>query len=149
VSVDVREPEVRYLWRSTDAAFLVDGEGHILKVDDGYSLAGGDGTHAGLLVIQDLDSQSRLLRPGDQVDHMALNAVGRLHGLLPEVQAFEYSKDKGVSLSDVRGWRVYFGNDEDLAEKVATLQALLLKLAQERKTVKVIDLRFVDSPYYQ
>ena len=147
VSVQIREQDVRYLWRSADMAFLVDGEGRILKVDDGYSLAGGDGAHAGLAAIQDLDN--RQLRPGDQVDRVALNAAGRLHALLPEVQAFEYSAAKGISLSDARGWRVYFGDDQELVEKVATLQALLLKLAQEHKSVKVIDLRFVQSPCYQ
>jgi cell division septal protein FtsQ len=139
VSVHIREQDVRYLWRLADTAFLADGEGRILKVDDG--------AHAGLLVIQDLDNQP--VRPGDQVDPVALNAVGRLHGLLPEVQVFEYSRARGVSLSDARGWRVYFGDDQQLAEKVATLQALLLKLTQEHKSAKVIDLRFVASPYYQ
>jgi cell division septal protein FtsQ len=139
VAVQISEQDVRYLWRSGDMAFLVDRDGSILKVDDG--------AHAGLLAIQDLDN--RQLHPGDQVDRAALNTAGRLHSLLPEVQVLEYSAAKGISLSDARGWRVYFGDEQELAEKVATLQALLLKLTQENKSVKVIDLRFVDSPCYQ
>jgi len=139
VSIHVREEDVRYVWRLADAAFLADGAGRILKVDDG--------AHAGVVVIQDLDNQP--VRPGDQVDRVAFNAVGRLHSLLPEVQVFEYSKARGVSLSDARGWRAYFGDDQRLAEKVATLQALLLKLEQEHKSAKVIDLRFAESTYYQ
>jgi cell division septal protein FtsQ len=139
VSIHVSEEDVRYVWRRADAAFLADAEGRILKVDEG--------THAGLVVVQDLDNTP--VRPGDQVDRVALNAAGRLHSLLPEVQVFEYSKARGVSLFDARGWRVYFGDDERLAEKVATLQALLLRLEQEHKSVKVIDLRFAGSPYYQ
>jgi cell division septal protein FtsQ len=139
VSVRIYEQDVRYLWRRADASFLVDGEGHILKADDG--------THAGLLVIQDLDNQP--VQPGGKVDVVALTAVGRLHGILPEVQVFEYSRDRGVSLSDARGWRVYFGDDQQLTEKVATLQALLDKLTRENQSVRVIDLRFVASPYYQ
>jgi cell division septal protein FtsQ len=139
VSIDVREEDVRYVWRLADTDFLADGAGRILKVDDG--------AHAGLVVIQDLDNQP--VRPGDQVDSMAFNVVGRLHSLLPDVQVFEYSKAHGVSLSDARGWRVYFGDDQRLAEKVATLKALLLKLEQEHKSAKVIDLRFAESPYYQ
>ncbi len=139
VLVQIQEQDVRYLWRLADASFLVDGEGHILKADDG--------THGGLLVIQDLDNQQ--VQPGDQVDSVALSAVGRLRAMLPAVQVFEYSRDRGVSLSDARGWRVYFGDDQQLVEKVATLQALLNKLAQENKSAQVIDLRFVSSPYYQ
>jgi cell division septal protein FtsQ len=131
VSIHVREEDVRCIWRLADAAFLADAEGRILKLDDG--------AHVGLVVVQDLD----------KVDCVALNAAGRLHSLLPQVQVFEYSKARGVSLSDARGWRVYFGDDQRLAEKVATLQALLLKLEQEHKSAKVIDLRFAGSPYYQ
>ena len=141
VSVRLREEDVRFLWRNASAAFLVDGDGRVLKVDDG--------THSDLLVIHDQDSQPQPLLPGDRVDRTALETVSGLHGLLPEVQVFGYSRDKGISVSDARGWRVYFGDDEELAAKVATLQALLLKLERERKTVKMIDLRFVGSPYYQ
>ena len=141
VSVQISEQDVRYLWRTANAAFLVDGEGRILKVDDG--------THTGLLVIRDLDSQSQLLSPGDRVDGTALSTVSGLRGLLPEVQEYEYSRDRGVSVSDARGWRVYFGDAEELPQKVATLQSLVLKFVQENKTVSVIDVRFVGSPYYQ
>jgi cell division septal protein FtsQ len=139
VSIQVSEEDVRYIWRVADAGFLADAEGRILKADDG--------AHAGLVVVQDLDNKP--VQPGGQVSREALNAAGGLHGLLPEVQVFEYSEDRGVSLFDARGWRVYFGDDQRLAEKVATLQALLLKLEQEHKSVKVIDLRFAGSSYYQ
>jgi len=138
VSVHIQEQDVRYLWRSEDGSFLVDGEGHVLKADDG--------THAGLLVIQDLDNQP--VQTGGQVNVVALTTVGRLHGMLPEIQVFEYSRERGVSLSDARGWRVYFGDEQQLAEKVGTLQALLHRLTRENQSVKVIDLRFVASPYY-
>jgi cell division septal protein FtsQ len=139
VSIQVGEEDVRYLWRLADATFLADGAGRILKLDDG--------AHTGLIVIQDLDNQQ--VHPGDKLDRMAFTAVSRLHSLLPEVQVFEYSRARGVSLSDARGWRVYFGDDQRVAEKVATLKALLVKLEQEHKSVQMIDLRFPDSPYYQ
>ena len=139
VLVQIREGDVRYVWRGASAAFLVDGEGRVLKVDDG--------THPELLVIQDLDN--RQVSPGNQVDRVALNAVARLHSLLPEVRAFEYSAAMGISLSDARGWRVYFGDDQDLADKVATLQALVAKFARENATVSEIDLRFPESISYR
>jgi len=139
VSVYIREQDVRYLWRSAGLAFLVDDQGLVLKADDG--------THSGLLAIEDLDNQQ--LHPGDQVHRAALDAASRLHSLLPDVQRLEYSAAKGISLSDARGWRVYFGDGQALAEKVATLQALLVKLAQENRSVRMIDLRFVESPCYQ
>jgi hypothetical protein len=79
----------------------------------------------------------------------ALTTVERLHSLLPEIRAFEYSQEKGVSLYDARGWRIFFGDDRALAEKVASMRALLQKIASRGETVKLIDLRFVGSPYYE
>jgi hypothetical protein len=117
----------------------VDGEGKVLKVDDG--------SHEGLISIRDLDD--RPLEPGDQVDRVALRTAQHLHSLLPEVTGFEFSRDKGISLVDVRGWRIYFGDDQSVSEKVASMHAVLQKIADRRDSVQVIDVRFVGSPFYR
>jgi len=139
VSIHIREYEVRFVWYTDGTAFLVDSSGRVLKVDDGV--------HEELLTICDLDNQP--LEPGDQVDQTALNAVSGLHKLLPEVKVFEYSRAKGVSLLDTQGWRIYFGDDQSLTEKVANMRAILQVIANDDAPVEVIDLRFVDSPYYR
>lgn len=139
VLIHVREHEVHFAWRTNGGAFLVDGEGRVLKSDDGG--------YGELLSIHDLDEYP--LQPGDQVDQIALKAVSRLHSLLPEVKAFDYSRAKGISLLDGHGWRIYFGDDQALPEKVATMHAVLQKIANSGASVKLIDLRFVGCPYYE
>jgi len=139
VHIRIHEQDVHFVWRTMGTAFLVDGEGRVLKVDDG--------SHEGLLSIRDLDD--RPLEPGDRVSQVALNAVSLLHSLLPEVGGFEYSRAKGVSLFDARGWRMYFGDDQALEKKVANMHAVLQKIARSGDPVKFIDLRFVGSPYYE
>jgi hypothetical protein len=139
VRIRIREQDVHFVWHTMGTTFLVDGEGRVLKVNHG--------AHEGLILVHDLDD--RPLEAGDQVDRVALNAASRLHSLLPEVTAFEYSRARGVSLLDPRGWRIYFGDDQSLEEKVANMHAVLQKVASRGGSVKYIDVRFVGSPYYE
>jgi len=137
--IRIEERNVRFIWHAAGTAFLVDGTGRLLQIDDG--------SHAGLVSVQDLDE--RPLQLGDQVDVVALRSVEGLHSLLPEIRTFEYSQAKGVSLFDARGWRVYFGDDQLLPQKVASMHAILQKIASRDEPVRLIDLRFVGSPYYE
>ncbi|MGC8785953.1 MAG: cell division protein FtsQ/DivIB [Anaerolineae bacterium] len=139
VRISIHEQDVRFIWRTGGTTFLVDGEGLVLKADDGRD---GD-----LIAIQDLDK--RPLKPGDYVDRVVLSAASHLHDLIPGAKTFEYSKATGITLADARGWRVYFGDDQQLPQKVALMHALLDKLAREGRSIKVLDLRFVANPYYE
>jgi cell division septal protein FtsQ len=139
VRMVIREQDVRFVWRTAGTAFLVNGEGLVLKVNDV-----GDGNW---ITIHDLDNQP--LKPGDRVEQAALNAASRLRELIPSAKDFEYSKGTGIILTDARGWRVYFGDDQQLSRKVAMMHALLDKLAREGRSIKLLDLRFVANPYYE
>jgi len=139
VRLRVREQDLRFAWHTSGTRFLLDGEGRALKADDGL--------HGQLISVRDLDD--RPLVPGDWVDPAALNAVSYLHGLLPEATVFDFSRLKGVSLLDQHGWRIYFGDDHALAEKVATMRAVLRKVQSSGASIKFIDLRFVGTPYYE
>ena len=121
--IRIEERNVRFIWHAAGTAFLMDGTGRLLQIDDG--------SHAGLVSVQDLDE--RPLQLGDQVDVVALRSVEGLHSLLP----------------DARGWRVYFGDDQLLPQKVASMHAILQKIASRDEPVRLIDLRFVGSPYYE
>ena len=79
----------------------------------------------------------------------ALQTVEGLRRLLPEIKIFEYSDVKGISLHDARGWRIFFGDAQALPEKVASMHALLQRIASRGEPVELIDLRFVGSPYYE
>ena len=71
------------------------------------------------------------------------------HKVMPEARSFEHSQALGVSLQDARGWRINFGDAEALPEKVASLNVLLQQIAKRGDVVRLIDLRYVGSPYYE
>jgi hypothetical protein len=139
VGIHIAESDVRFVWRSASAAFLVDGEGRVLGA--------ADASHDRLLSIHDLDE--RAVQIGGRVDLEALRAVDGLHARLPEIKSFDYSQAKGVSLYDSRGWPIYFGDDERLEEKVSSLQAVMVRILSRDEKPKFIDLRFAGSPYYE
>jgi cell division septal protein FtsQ len=139
VTIRVEQGDVRFVWVTGGTGYLVDGAGLVLQSDD-------DG-HRGLVSVRDLGD--RPLQLGERVSEVALTTVERLHSLLPEVRAFEYSQEKGVSVYDARGWRVYFGDHQALPEKVASMRAVLQTIARRGEAVTVIDLRFAGSPYYR
>lgn len=139
VRISIHEQDICFIWRTAGVAFLVNGEGLILKTDDGRN--------GNLITIQDLDKRS--FKPGDHVDRIALSAASQLHELMPGVKTFEYSQAIGIILADARGWRVYFGDDQQLPQKVALMRALLDRLMREGRAIKLLDLRFIANPYYE
>jgi len=139
VHIGIRERKASFVWRTGRVAFVVDRAGHVLEPDDG--------SHEGLLSVRDLDEQP--LEPGDRVNRTALDTASRLHSLLPDVGVFDYSGARGVSFVDRRGWRIFFGDGQGLAEKVASMHVLVDKIASSGASVEFIDLRFVNSPYYR
>jgi len=139
VQIRIEERNARFVWRTGSKAFVVDGAGWVLEADDG--------SHDELLSIRDVDEPS--LQAGDRVSQVALETADGLHTLLPDARAFEYSGASGITLVDVRGWRICFGDNQRLAEKVVNMQVLLQQIAGSGASVEYIDLRFVDSPYYR
>jgi cell division septal protein FtsQ len=139
VELLVREGDARFVWRSLDVSYLVDGDGRVLG--SGGSVANS------WVTINDLDGHPVLL--GGSVHKDACNAASQLQSLLPEVRSFDYSEAKGISLLDMRGWRVYFGDAQDIAHKVAVWQGIVQKLDAEGQQASVIDVRFPDAAYYR
>ena len=139
VRIRIREREPCFVWYTGDTAFLVDSVGRVLEPDDGL--------HEGLVSVRDLDEQP--LQPGDWVDRAALDAARGLCRLLSDVDTFEYSSTRGISLLDPRGWRVYVGDGQELTKKVASMQAVLQKIAGSGTLVDYVDLRFVGSLCYK
>ncbi len=106
-----------------------------------------DGRNGNLITIEDLDRRS--VKQGGRVDRIALSTASHLHELIPGAKAFQYSKAIGIILVDARGWRVYFGDDQQLPEKVALMRTVFDRLAREGRSIKLLDVRFVANPYYE
>jgi hypothetical protein len=139
LSIGIEEGDVRFLWQTAGLSYVLDGIGRVLQPDDG--------SHGDLITIRDIDERS--VKPGDQVDIVALRTAEGLHRLLPEVTTFEYALDKGLGVHDARGWQIWFGDDQSLLRKVATMHAVLQRIASSGETVRSIDLRFAETPYYE
>jgi cell division septal protein FtsQ len=137
--IHIQESDAHFCWESMGSTFLVDGQGHVLQASDEPI--------DGLLLIHDLDDHR--LKVGDKVNPSVLGTVEQLHAFMPEARSFEHSQALGVSLQDARGWRIHFGDAEALPEKVASLNVLLQQISKRGEVVRLIDLRFVGSPYYE
>ena len=105
------------------------------------------GQLAGLLTVMDV--REGALQPGDRVDAEALETVRQFSTLMPEVGAVQYSEANGLSFAYEGGWAVYVGTSEEMERKVANLRAIVHTLASEGVRPQMIDVRFVESPYYR
>jgi cell division septal protein FtsQ len=136
--VTVQEREARLVWQTGDNRYGVDDEGLIVSLG---------GQAEPQMVITDLDQ--RPLEPGESVDQEAVAAAATYQDLLPDVREFEYSAQHGLSYREESGRRVYLGDAENAALKVAIIGALANQLADQGATVESIDVRFPDSPLYR
>ncbi len=139
VSLIVQEEPGRVIWHTGQGEFLIDSHGRALRRVDGNGLD--------LPRIHDLDA--RTLLPGELVDRVAVAGAIELHRLLDGVVQFEYSQVAGLVVPDARGWRVYFGDNKSLPEKVATMRALVERVVSTRSGATVIDVRFLGGAYYR
>jgi len=139
VQVNLQERLAAYSWQSGGYSYLVDKDGLVFCLDDG--------SHQALVSIEDRDSAP--LGIGDRVDAGVLRTVQQLSALLPEATRFQYSENMGVSLTGEQGLAIYFGDEQDLHTKVASVEAILREMASRENSAQLIDVRFVGSPYYR
>jgi cell division protein FtsQ len=128
-------------WLSGDVAWLVDGEGRVLRSVQ---------SPPALPTLRDVGAAA--LTPGGSVDRAALATMFRLREVLPRAAGlsprdFEYSADSGVTVVTDSGVRVVFGREDDLDWKVTALVALRRELERQGQRAELIDVRFKDRPY--
>jgi hypothetical protein len=59
-----------------------------------------------------------------------------------------YVTDRGLLLTDRRGWRVFVGQGPGMAERLRALEWLAADLEARGVTPRFVDVRFADAPYY-
>lgn len=138
VVVDVDERSATFVWHDGQAAYLVDGTGYVFAADDG--------SHSDLLVFQAEESQP--CKVGDRLDVAILDAGRELNRLIPVVKTFTISPLRGISIRNADGVRIDFGRD-DLAKKVAAMNAVLQRTMASGQSIECIDVRFPASVYYK
>ncbi len=137
ISLKERNPVLAWNW-----------DGHVRWVDEnGVAFEPHD---EGLDVVQ---VRSAILPPtvDDRfVDPRIVRTVAVLDDYLPEGVDMIYTSEHGLGWHDTRGWVVYFGfNDDNAEKKMNVYQSIVQYLEGKRITPAIINVEFLDSPYFR
>lgn len=135
VTIEVTERQPQLLWQRRETNYWVDDEGIVMRAR---------GELEGLLLVEDLSSHPQDQQP----DPAAIQAALQLKSLLPELTEVQYSPKIGISFRNRRGWLIYLGTGDHMAEKVAIMRALISHLLAKNIQPELIDLRY-KRPYYK
>ncbi len=84
------------------------------------------------------------------VDPRLVENVAALTGVIPDGVDLIYDQVHGLGWEDARGWIVYFGlNDDNAEQKMNVYQSLVEYLEGKRISPKLINVEFIDSPYFR
>ncbi len=84
------------------------------------------------------------------VDPRIVDMVSALAPYIPEGTDMIFDQDHGLGWEDARGWIVYFGfNEDDADQKMIVYQSIVDYLAGKRITPRLINIEFIDSPYFR
>ncbi len=83
------------------------------------------------------------------VDPRLVDSVAALAGYIPENVDLIYDTDHGLGWKDARGWIVYFGFNDDTEKKMNVYLSLVEYLEGKRITPGMINVEFIDSPYFR
>lgn len=143
VILRVTERQPWALWQAKNAQYVIDEEGIIIAR-----------ASAAKQLPTIVETGERNLRLGERVDpgvvHLAQTLAQRLPaelGVSP--QRYEYARSTGLTIATDKGWRVRIGDGEDLDYKLAALKAILEGTATLKKRVELVDVRFLDRPYFR
>ncbi len=143
IIVEIAKREPVAVWQAVNGAFLVDLEGQIIGpvTDDAPGPA---------MVIQETNGVERV--PGQRVERRILLTARELRRVLPQLGiaplAIEYGT-LGLTVVGSNGWRIIFGELEQLNAKLENLVAILDLQHRQPEPVAVLDLRPVERPYYR
>ena len=94
------------------------------------------------------------LEPGQIVDQDAVTLARSLAERVPaelalNVATFEWSGDRGLTITTDSGYTVVLGDSQDMEYKLAVWREIEAELGRENMTCHVLDLRFGDRPSFQ
>jgi cell division septal protein FtsQ len=138
VIVDVEERKPEITWLRGNESFWIDSDGISFRARKNLPE---------LPSVRDLDQSP--VKLGQSVKLDALAAFWAFRAAYPDgPHSFEWSAARGLAFTDERGWKIYMGDAEEMAGKIAKLRALTAQLIAQNAKIKFIDLGKGD-PYYQ
>ena len=116
--------------------------------DDGVAFAAfGNRADAPDLITVEAPQGPALL-PGKEADPKLVTAMLAVAREIPAVRHYRYSGEHGLEFADERGFPVYLGLGENMADRAMIWKSLRAQLAQEGVAPKFVDLQFALAPYY-
>ncbi len=138
VTIRVTERQAQVVWQWRDQRFWVDDHGVVLRPRTALPEA--------LIVYDGSPTPPQL---GGRVDAQAVIAAQQLRDLRPRLRAVTYDPQQGLTLESSGGWPVYLGVGDDMALKLAILEALEKDLRKQGIRPAYIDLRYPERPTYR
>ncbi len=136
ITVVERQPEI--VWMRGGELYWIATDGLVLRART---------QQPNLPAIRDLDQAA--ITPGKLAPPDAVIAYRALRQVWSDSpRNFEWSKARGLAFTDERGWKIYLGDADKMAGKIAILRALIPSLVAQGKKITFIDLGKGD-PYYQ
>jgi cell division septal protein FtsQ len=89
---------------------------------------------------------------GAPLDTNLARALNELLELQPKLTRYSYSNQYGLMYTDSHGWKIRLGvadHDGAMREKLDIVKMLSDQLAAKNITPRLVDVRFVNAPYYQ
>lgn len=78
-----------------------------------------------------------------------VDAILLLAKQAPPAMPLVYHSEHGLGWVDNRGWIVYFGDAQDVEEKLIVYVAIVQRLAESNITPAMISVEYVHAPYYR
>jgi len=136
VQIEERTPEL--IWFKGDGAYWVDADGIAFKARS---------PRTDLPTVRDFDPTG--VQPGKRVAPAAFNAIQAVRKAWQQSpKNFEWTASNGLAAIDEHGWKIIFGDANDMDLKIVKLKALLARLVAQGARIKFIDLG-KGEPFYQ
>jgi cell division septal protein FtsQ len=138
VSINIVERKPEITWLRGNEMYWVDVDGIGFRARTNL---------AELPVIRDLDQTT--VKPGQPIHPDAINAFWAFRrAWVDGPRNVEWSNARGLTFTDERGWKIYLGDANEMAGKLAKLRALVAQLVAQNARIRFIDLGR-GEPYYQ
>jgi len=136
VEIAVQERVPVILWRTDQGVYWVDGEGIAMRPL--RELPG---------LVQLEDSRGDAAVDGGNLDPAIAAGIVGVRQLLPETVLFNYNRSYGLQFVTPDRVQVVLGDGQEMAHKIRVFDAVRRRIAEEGRTVHLIDLRYMDEPY--
>jgi cell division septal protein FtsQ len=134
VQVLIQEREPALLWQQGENSQWLDLQGRIMQQR---------GVRSDLLVVTAEGEPS-----DDDVSAQTVNGALQIRALLSGVTQLRYSTATGLGYDDPRGWQVWFGDGDDIPEKILIYNAIVEDLQARAIQPRLINVSNPDAPYY-